>query len=158
MKGLENVKIFANLISQMESEALQWRKWYAEEKAEAAELPRAFKDISLFHRLLLLRALRPDRLSGALTQFVMENLGNNFVEQTPFDIYTTYAEMNPQTPIFFVLFPGVDPTPDVERVGKKNGVSIQQGTFINISMGQGQEDIAIKALHNAGKQGHWIML
>ena len=25
-------------------------------------------------------------------------------------------------------------------------------------MGQGQEDIAIKALHNAGKQGHWIML
>lgn len=51
----------------MESEALQWRKWYAEEKAEIAELPRAFKDISLFHRLLLLRALRPDRLSGALT-------------------------------------------------------------------------------------------
>lgn len=121
-------------------------------------MPRAFKDVSLFHRLLLLRALRPDRLSGALTQFVFENLGEAFIEQTPFDIFTTYAEMNPQTPIFFVLFPGVDPTPDVERVGKKNGVTIQQGTFINISMGQGQEDIAIKALHNAGKQGHWIML
>lgn len=54
--------------------------------------------------------------------------------------------MNPQTPIFFVLFPGVDPTPDVERVAKKNGVSIQAGTLINISMGQGQEDIAVKAL------------
>jgi len=66
VKGLEGVKIFSNLISNMESEALQWRKWYAEEKAEAAELPRTFKDISLFHRLLLLRALRPDRLSGAL--------------------------------------------------------------------------------------------
>lgn len=158
VKGLESVKIYANLISQMESEALQWRKWYSEEKAEIAELPRAVKDVSLFHRLLLLRALRPDRLSGALTQFVMENLGNQFVEQTPFDIFSTYAEMNPQTPIFFVLFPGVDPTPDVERVGKKNGVSIQQGTFLNISMGQGQEEIAIKALHNAGKQGHWIML
>ena len=125
VKGLENVKLFANLISQMESEALQWRKWYAEEKAEAAELPRAFKDVSLFHRLLLLRALRPDRLSGALTQFVTENLGEPFIEQTPFDIFTTYAEMNPQTPIFFVLFPGVDPTPEVERVGRKNGVSIQ---------------------------------
>jgi dynein heavy chain, axonemal len=137
VKGLENLKMFANLISQMESEALQWRRWYAEEKAEIAELPRAFKDITLFHRLLLLRAMRPDRLSGALTQFVQENLGNQYVEQTPFDIFSTYAEMNPQTPIFFVLFPGVDPTPDVERVGKKNGVSIQQGTFINISMGQG---------------------
>lgn len=43
--------------------------------------------------------------------------------------------MNPQTPVFFVLFPGVDPTPDVERVGKRFGVSIADGTLINISMG-----------------------
>src|SRR3569833_2371319 len=66
--------------------------------------------------------------------------------------------MNPSTPIFFVLFPGVDPTPEVERVGAKNGVSIAAGSFINISMGQGQEEIAIKALHEAGKNGNWIML
>jgi len=45
--------------------------------------------------------------------------------------------MNPDTPVFFVLFPGVDPTPEVERIGLKNGVSIAEGTFINISMGQG---------------------
>ena len=43
--------------------------------------------------------------------------------------------MTPATPVFFVLFPGVDPTPEVERVGLKNGVSIADGTFINISMG-----------------------
>jgi dynein heavy chain len=121
----------------MESEALQWRKWYAEEKAEIAELPRTFKDITLFHRLLILRAMRPDRLSGALTQFVTENLGEPFIEAPPFDIYQTYSEMNPATPVFFVLFPGVDPTPDVERVGKRNGVSIAGGNFVNISMGQG---------------------
>jgi dynein heavy chain len=153
VKGLENVKIFANLISQMESEALQWRKWYAEEKAEIAELPRTFKDISLFHRLLLLRALRPDRLSGALTQFVYENLGEIYIEQPPFDMNQTYAEMSPSTPIFFVLFPGVDPTPDVERVAAKLGCKLT-----NISMGQGQEDIAINALKEAGKNGDWIML
>lgn len=158
MKGLENIKIFANLISSMESEALQWRKWYAEEKAEIAELPRQYKDISLFHRLLILRAMRPDRLSGALQQFVAENLGEEFVEQTPFDVFSTYAEMSAITPVFFVLFPGVDPTPDVERVGKANNVSIADGSLINISMGQGQEDIAIKALHNCAKQGHWIMV
>ena len=142
----------------MESEALQWRKWYAEEKAEIAELPRQYKEISLFHRLLILRAMRPDRLSGALTQFVIENLGELFIEQTPFDVFTTYAEMTPATPVFFVLFPGVDPTPDVERVGKANGLSIADGSLINISMGQGQEEIAIKALHNCAKKGHWIMV
>ena len=67
VKGLENVKIFGSLISNMESEGLQWRKWYQEERAESADLPKSFKEITLFHRLLLLRAMRPDRLSGALT-------------------------------------------------------------------------------------------
>lgn len=66
VKGLEQVKMFESLVSSMESEALQWRKWYMDEKAESVELPRAFKDCSLFHRLLLLRAMRPDRLTGAL--------------------------------------------------------------------------------------------
>jgi len=80
VKGLETVKIFENLVSSMESEALQWRKWYMEEKAELVELPRAFKDCSLFHRLLLLRALRPDRLTGALIQYVTEWLGVEYTE------------------------------------------------------------------------------
>lgn len=30
----------------------------------------------------------------------------------------TFEESTASTPIFFVLFPGVDPTPDVERIGK----------------------------------------
>jgi dynein heavy chain len=38
----------------------------------------------------------------------------------------TYLEMTPSTPVFFVLFPGVDPTPEVERVGLLYGVSAQQ--------------------------------
>lgn len=59
--------------------------------------------------------------------------------------------MGPSTPVFFVLFPGVDPTPEVEKVGATRGVSIANGKFLNISMGQGQEDIAIKALHRAAE-------
>ena len=66
VKGLETIGVFSNLISSMESEALQWRKWYQDGEPENCELPRAMKDISLFHRILLLRALRPDRLINAL--------------------------------------------------------------------------------------------
>lgn len=141
----------------MESEALQWRKWYQEQEPEVVELPRAMKDISLFHRILLLRALRPDRLTNALTEFIRQNMGSDYVEQEPFDIMKTFPETNVQTAIFFVLFPGVDPTPEVELVGAANGKSISDGTFINISMGQGQEDYAIKTLKEAGKAGNWCM-
>ena len=51
----------------------------------------------------------------------------------------TYNESNNNTPIFFVLFPGVDPTPQVEAIAKEYDISIANGRFINISMGQGQE-------------------
>lgn len=51
---------------------LQWKKWYQEEKAELADLPKVFKDLDKFHRLLLLRAMRPDRVASALGQFVTE--------------------------------------------------------------------------------------
>ena len=54
----------------MEQEALQWGKWYGEEKAELADLPKTFKDVSMFRRLLILRAIRPDRLTSALNIFV----------------------------------------------------------------------------------------
>jgi len=95
------------------------------------------KELSLFHRILLLRALRPDRLTNALTAFISANLGVDYVEQPTFDIVATYAETNVQTPIFFVLFPGVDPTPEVELIGAMNGKTIADGSFVNISMGQG---------------------
>lgn len=57
-----------------------------------------------------------------------------------------------------MLFPGVDPTPDVEKVGVTYGKKMSDGTLVNISMGQGQENIAIKALHDAAKKGNWIMI
>jgi len=54
----------------MDSEPHLWRKWYIDEKPESVELPKSVKDISLFYRILLLRAMRPDRLTYALTDFV----------------------------------------------------------------------------------------
>jgi len=66
--------------------------------------------------------------------------------------------MSMRIPVFFVLFPGVDPTPAVEEVGKSFGKEIMKGTFTNISMGQGQEKKAIMALQNAAKNGDWIMI
>jgi len=156
-KGLENLDCFEKLTSQMESEALNWKKWYADQEPEISDLPKSVKDISLFHRILLLRALRPDRMLNALRQFIKDKMGEEYIEQPAFDMNAVYTEMNVRTPIFFVLFPGVDPTPDVEKIGKENHKSIQEKTFINISMGQGQEQYAIKTLLEAGEKGNWVM-
>lgn len=80
-KGLEQVHRFSSFTSNLGEESLHWRKWYGEEKAEVADLPKAYRDVSLFHRLLILRTLRPDRIPNALVTFINENMGVDFTEQ-----------------------------------------------------------------------------
>jgi len=45
VKGLESTKVFEHLLTNMQSEALQWRKWYSDQEPEIVELPRAMKDL-----------------------------------------------------------------------------------------------------------------
>jgi len=157
-KGLEgSIDKFSELTKQIEGEALNWKKWYQEQEPENSDMPKSCKDIDLFYRILLLRALRPDRLINALRSYIEQRMGILYTEQPAFDMGQTFSEMDITTPIFFMLFPGVDPTPDVEKIGQEFNKSIQEGTFINISMGQGQEEYANKTLLEAGKNGNWVM-
>jgi len=126
LKSLEQISVFKSstgcLTQNMEQDSLGWRRWFGEERAEIADLPRCCREIQTFHRLFLLRVLRPDRLGAALTQFVVDHLGTDFVEQAPFDLAQTYEESSSITPLFFVLFPGTDPTPAVEAFPESLGL------------------------------------
>ena len=69
-----------------------------------------------------------------------------------------YQESSASTPMFFVLFAGVDPTPWVEGLGKTFDISAAKGTFANISMGQGQEKPAEETIEKMARIGGWVML
>ncbi|CAL1157217.1 unnamed protein product [Cladocopium goreaui] len=162
LRGLEVLPVFKtgshSLCNTLEQDSLGWKRWFAEEKAESADLPRECRELSSFHRLFLLRVLRPDRIGAALTQFVVDHLGPEFIEQLPFDMMQTYEESTCLTPIFFVLFPGTDPTPTIEATAHRLGLGFGNGMFNNISMGQGQEMVAINAVNKAARDGHWVVL
>lgn len=157
-KALEYIEDFSDLCEKLDVDHLHWRKWYAEEKVENIELPKKFKNVSEFHKLLIIKAMRPDRVSSALKNFVSSNLSEEFISSTPSNLKQILEETPNTTPIFFVLFPGVDPTPETEMNGKLNGKTISDGNFINISMGQGQETRALQMLEKAAKEGNWIFL
>jgi hypothetical protein len=46
-------------------------------------------------------------------------MGPEYIFQKPFDMAASFEETSNNTPMFFVLFPGVDPTPWVETLGKR---------------------------------------
>ena len=90
--------------------------------------------------------------------YVEEKLGTRYVEKRSIPFEVSYQESGPATPIFFVLSPGVDPLKDVEALGKKLGFTTDSRNFHNVSLGQGQEVVAEKALGVASQEGHWVVL
>ena len=160
VKGLEKLDYFSGLYDSLmsPSEITYWRKWLKDEKAESSDMPRSFQSSNLFQKLLIIRALRPDRITYAITNYIIEAMGEKYIEPVNFSMNETFKETSNLTPIFFVLFPGEDPTIKVEEQGKICGKSIKDGTFINIPMGQGQEEGANKALIECAEKGRWIML
>lgn len=46
----------------------------------------------------------------------------------------------------------------VESLGSKLGFTSDAGRYVSVSLGQGQEPIAMNALTNAHKNGGWVLL
>ncbi|CDJ53066.1 hypothetical protein EBH_0006090 [Eimeria brunetti] len=149
-RSLEQLKSFKNnqisLLQNFDQDSLGWARWMAEDAPEGADLPRLFKGITDFEKLLLLRYLRPDRMISALQQFVSRQLGHFFVEPPAIDLHEIEKEADRFTPLFIVLFPGVDPTPVLEATARSKGCTA------------GQEERALAAVQEAAQLGGWVVL
>jgi dynein heavy chain len=157
IKALEGMKRYMGLGDSMQSDSDEWQRWFDGETPEVAKFPGEYQKIlSPFDRLILLRAMRPDRVTTALKTFIAETMGESYVFQKPFDMEATFKETSNTTPTFFVLFAGVDPTPWVEGLGKTKGITFENGNFKNISMGQGQEKPAEAVVEAFAKNGGWV--
>ena len=73
IKALEGLKSFNGIGDLMQSDSDDWRKWFDSEMPEIAKLPGDFNhSLTSFDRLILLRAIRPDRVTTALRSWIEE--------------------------------------------------------------------------------------
>jgi len=156
---LEKLKCFGGLTKDMEKHSDAWMEWNKEERAEMRELPGDWKkNLSDFRKLLLIRAMRPDRITAALSNYVEKVMGSKYVNQDAFDAAGMYQESVASTPIFFILFPGYSPSKDIEALANSMDKTTENGQLTIISMGQGQEPIAERVLDNYTQNGGWVFL
>ena len=114
--------------------------------------------LTMFQRLLLIRVMRPDRVTAAMAGFVKAMMGARYIDQPTFNMKDTFEDSSCPQPLFFVLFPGVDPGGDIEKLGAELGFTLQNGKYKSISMGQGQEKNAEDALVHFAEIGGWVFL
>ncbi|KAL1129229.1 hypothetical protein AAG570_013758 [Ranatra chinensis] len=158
VKALVQMDDFRGLDKDIEGSAKRWKKFVEGECPERDKFPQDWKNKTAFQRLCIMRALRPDRMTYATRYFIEEKLGNHYTEARSVEFSKTYEETSSTVPVFFILSPGVDPTRDVEKVGKKLGFTSDRKNFHNVSLGQGQEIVAEQAMEMASKLGHWVIL
>ncbi|KAI5108711.1 dynein beta chain, ciliary, partial [Silurus meridionalis] len=149
---------FRGLDRDIEGSPKRWKKVVESECPEKEKLPQEWKSKSSLQKLILMRALRSDRMTYALRNFVEEKLGVQYTESRKMEFAKSFKESSPASPVFFILSPGVDPLKDVESLGKKLGFTIDLGKLHNVSLGQGQEAVAELAMEKASQEGHWVIL
>merc|ERR1739838_108334 len=158
IKLLSEMEEFRNLDRDIEGSAKRWKKLVESEAPEKEKLPQEWKNKNALQKLCIMRALRPDRMTYAVRDFVEEKLGSEYAETRGIPFEKSFEETGPQTPTFFILSPGVDPLADVEKLGKKLGFTMENKKLHNVSLGQGQEVVAEAALDLAAEKGHWVIL
>ncbi|XP_052028538.1 LOW QUALITY PROTEIN: dynein axonemal heavy chain 6 [Apodemus sylvaticus] len=112
-------------------------------------------EFSSFHKLILVKCCKEEKVVFALTDFVIENLGKQFIETPPVDLATLYQDMSNSTPLVFILSTGSDPMGAFQRFARESGYAER---VQSISLGQGQGPIAEKMIKDAMKSGNWVFL
>ena len=157
--ALSQLESFTALLADLEGSAKRWKEWYDAAQPETEDLPGEWKRMKGFDRLLMIRALRPDRVNLAVAMWVRDVLGPKYGEAVPFDLTHSFEDTSAATPIFFLLSPGVAvPMETLLAMGKPLGKSEENGSFIAVSLGQGQEPVAEKALEMMSTSGGWVLL
>jgi len=151
---LDKLSAFKGVAASFEQYARDWHKWWQTDTPEVMEYPGGWDSkLNELQKMLLLRSLRLDRVTLAMTSFVSNSMGTRFVEPPEFKLEEVYAKSKPKQPLLFILSPGVDPTGQVGGLAKSKGL-----TLATCSLGQGQESIATAYIDNALTVGSWVFL
>ena len=148
---------FSGFDGSFEQYGRDWKAWYGTPSPEAEEFPGEWENkCGEFQRLIVLRCLRPDRVTAAATTWIISNMNHQkYVEPPAFDLDAIFAESVPQNPLIFVLSAGVDPNKMLKECAVNNGMGERFGA---IALGQGQAPFATQMIDAGVEVGNWVFL
>jgi dynein heavy chain len=149
---------FSGLPTDIHGSSRRFRDWYDLERPEEAPLPGEWRKIPEVNKLLVIQALRPDRLVHAISTFVRNEIGSKFLVARRIRLSKVYEDSSPQVPILFLLSPGVDPVKDVEALGEIHEIHYENRKLALVCLGQGQEAVAETTLNDMRVKGGWVFI
>ena len=149
-------KTFMNDLRDNETE---WKRWFDLEDPEQHPLPAPYNNTikSKFQLLLLLRVLRPDRISLGIDRMIQEFFGSDhFIRVPVLKEKWLLSQSSAEIPIIYILSPGADPSAFIRNLATTHGFTGKKYTAI--SLGRGMEEKVFEDVANAFSRGYWVLL
>ncbi|KAK0159284.1 hypothetical protein PV328_010180 [Microctonus aethiopoides] len=154
IKSLENLENFKNFTQFFSQHLNEFKTLFDSREPEVCSYPNIEnKKLDDIQKILVLKALRPDRILNAIQLYVTKYLGGQFVEQITTELTLIYKESSPTVPLVFILSSGTDPASDLYKFADK----LQMGKKLyTISLGQGQGPRAELMVQQSVELGNWV--
>ena len=154
MNILSKMPGFEGLAQHFADNDAVWKAIYDSTEPQEETLPEPWVErLTQYQQLMVMRCIRPDKLVGAVQNYVRDEMGQRYIEPPPFDLEACYNDSSCISPLIFVLSPGSDPMAALMSFADKKGV-----TWNAISLGQGQGPKAEKLISEGQQSGNWVVL
>ncbi|KAK5645095.1 hypothetical protein RI129_006395 [Pyrocoelia pectoralis] len=153
---LDSVTVFDGFRNSVVENISAWQALYDLVEPQNSTIPSPWdKKLTSFQKLLVIRALRPDKITVSISKYVSEEMGTKFIIPPPFDIAKSYEESSCVCPLVFILSAGTDPMSALQKFADAKGFSDKLKC---ISLGQGQGPIAQALVEQGQDEGSWVCL
>lgn len=153
---VNQLKAFKNFSTKFCDNLNSWKNFYDSVNPDKSLIPQPWENnLTKFEKLIVMRMIRPDKVTLKVAQFIKAGMGQKFVIPPPFDISKSYSDSNSLIPLIFILSSGSDPMSALTNFADQTEYSSK---FHSISLGQGQGPIAKKLIEQAQIDGSWVCL
>jgi dynein heavy chain len=154
--SVSTLPAFSGFATDFKNELSNWREMFDSTEPHNFKFPGKWEsDLHSLQKMCILRALRPDKVTESIQNYVCEHLSEKFIQPPPFDLPGTYEDSDAVTPLIFILSTGSDPAKDLLLFAADQGMDED---LASIALGQGQGPIAQRMIENGVEKGSWVLL
>ena len=155
--NLQGIPTLSTLAAEIESNADRWNIWYNSMFSESLDMPGRFKTLSRCQKLLVLRALRPDRVIPFIKDWISEELGPWFLGNRPYRTSALLQKCGPSKPAIFITSSGTDISLQVQKLfAARKGLS--SAVLSELCIGTGSDVQIVQAIYKAVQSDSWILV
>lgn len=151
-----NLPVFQGILDYFVSFHKKFKKIFDTAEAHEEPMPGEWNNkLNSFQKIILLKAIRADKVTIALQNYIIEQIGKQYVTPPTFKLDQCFRDSSNISPLIFVLSSGSDPIASFMKLVEQMDMKSRYQT---ISLGQGQEKKAELMISQGSTRGEWILL